>query len=149
MPRPASAWSDLLLTGHAAIDDTHREFAQLIGALRGATAPAAAALLQQVREHCEEHFAAEEALMQTSEYPSMQCHAEEHAAVLASVRQVKAWWGDGRDIATVWRLGEALEAWFSAHTMYLDSALAHWVVSHRYGGAPVVVRRAGATQHAA
>lgn len=149
MSIPNTAWSDLYLTGHPMIDDTHREFLGIVAGLRGASAGAAEQLLQEAQDHCVAHFSGEEALMDQWDFPGAQCHAQEHAAVLASVRQVAQWWAPGRDLATVHRLGESLAGWFESHTAHLDSALAHWVTKRQYGGIPVVMRRLEVAQHAA
>jgi hemerythrin len=139
--------SDAFLVGFGPMDETHREFVDLIGALYHADVNAIGAALLEIESHCERHFASEEGSMLDSDYPSVDCHAQEHAAVLASVREVVEWWRAGEDIEPVRRLAGALSTWFETHTAYLDSALAQWLVKRQYGGVPVVVRRRSAWQH--
>ncbi|MDQ2733511.1 MAG: hemerythrin family protein [Pseudomonadota bacterium] len=127
------------------MDETHREFFEHIRALGDADEGAIGTALSEIEAHCERHFATEEGLMLDSDYPSTDCHTQEHAAVLASVREVSQWWQPGSDAETVRRLAAALSTWFETHTAYLDSALAQWLVKRQYGGVPVVVRRTSAS----
>lgn len=136
-----NSWSDSFLVGLGSMDETHRQFVDQIRALGDADDAGIGAALLEIEAHCERHFASEEGLMLDSDYPSADCHAQEHAAVLASVREVIEWWRPGADANTVRRLATALSTWFETHTAHLDSALAHWVVKRQYGGVPVVVRR--------
>jgi hemerythrin len=135
------SWSDSFLVGFGPMDQTHREFVDQIRALGNAEEAAIAATLLKIEAHCEQHFASEEGLMLDSDYPSADCHAQEHAAVLASVREVSQWWQPGGDVETVRRLAAALSTWFETHTAYLDSALSQWLVKRQYGGIAVVLRR--------
>ena len=78
--------------------------------------------------------------MTATGFPGAQCHIDEHAAVLKSVEEVHALVQSGRyDIGR--DLAGELARWFPSHADHLDSALAHWMVKRRTGGAPVVVRR--------
>ena len=80
--------------------------------------------------------------MRETGFPARDCHADEHAAVLASVREVRAEVEAGRaGAALLHRLAEQLFAWFPGHADYLDSALAAWMSKRVLGGQPVVLRR--------
>ena len=88
----------------------------------------------------EDNFGAEDKLMMETEFPPRQCHMDEHAAVLASVREVRERLAQGRvDIAR--DLLAHLTEWFPKHTQHLDSALAHWANKSRLGGKAVVIKR--------
>ena len=78
--------------------------------------------------------------MEESGFPASECHVNEHAVVLASLRGVKERLAQG-DTAVCRRLALELARWFPGHADYLDSALAHWMCKQRLGGKPVVVRR--------
>lgn len=66
----------------------------------------------------------------------------EHAAVLKSVREVKATVAQGQAGAAMVRdIGMHLFNWFPGHADYLDSALAAWMTKQMMGGKPVVLRR--------
>jgi hemerythrin len=98
------------------------------------------AALVAVHQHSREHFAAEERWMESTDFPARGCHADEHAAVLASMEGVTRRVADG-DFEAARRLGRALVEWFPNHADYLDSALATWMCKKRLGGSPVVLRR--------
>ena len=80
--------------------------------------------------------------MRETEFPARDCHTEEHAAVLASVREVRALLAERRAGAVLLhRLAEQLFVWFPGHADYLDSALAAWMSKRIFGSQPVVLRR--------
>jgi hemerythrin-like metal-binding protein len=96
--------------------------------------------LEALSRHTRQHFAAEEAWMDATDFPARQCHSDEHAAVFASIE------GVGRRLAAgetepVRRLATALAEWFPGHADYLDAPLAHWLCKRRFGGKPVVFQR--------
>jgi hemerythrin len=136
-------WSDSYLLGYIPMDDTHKEFVELVNAMKQASDDAFAAALDAFEKHAVRHFNEENAWMKATDFPSMDCHIDEHAAVLASVQGVQAMEIEkklsvGRGLVT------ALEEWFPGHADYLDSALAKWMVKQSFGGervAPVVLRR--------
>ena len=134
------AWDDRYLVGHAAIDHTHAEFVELLGTLLRCTDDALPQQLDAVRTHLEAHFALEEGLMEEYQFPPRDCHADEHARVLASVREVQQEVAAG-ELGIARDLARALADWFPGHSTHLDSALAIWVVKKRTAGAPVVLRR--------
>lgn len=133
-------WTDAYLLGFAPMDDTHREFVEVVGAMINAPDAAFAAHLDAFAEHAETHFEQERVWMEKTEFPARDCHNDEHAAVLKSVRDVMAVVAAG-DIAEGRRLAEALMGWFPGHADYLDASLAQWMVKKSLGGAPIVLRR--------
>ena len=133
-------WTDALLLGHAAMDRAHREFVDVVGAMAGCADTELAASLRAFIDHAQAHFGEEDQAMAETAFPAAECHADEHAAVLSSAHEVleRVVAGD----ATIGREFVAeLTRWFPAHVAQLDSALAHWLVKRRHGGAPVVLRR--------
>jgi hemerythrin len=141
----ALRWSDKFLLGYAPMDRTHEEFVACVAALQVATDAELPACLEALSAHCEAHFQQEEQWMTTTEFPAAQCHADEHAAVLKSVREVQALLHDpahaDRAHAVVRNLTRALADWFPGHADYMDAALSHWLAKRSLGGAPVVLRR--------
>ncbi|MBT9598138.1 MAG: hemerythrin domain-containing protein [Vitreoscilla sp.] len=133
-------WSDELLLGHPAIDAEHRELVALIGALLSCSEARLGEHLQAFTEHASAHFADEDREMAETDFPAAGCHADEHAKVVASAREVQALVAEG-DVAIGRRFAEELARWFPGHVAHLDSALAHWLVKRRHGGAPLVLRR--------
>ena len=133
-------WSDDHLLGYAPMDETHREFVALVDALLRAEDQDFLARLEAFERHAVAHFGEEDAWMERTGFPPKDCHIDEHAAVLRSVREVLERVRQG-DVAEGRRLAAALADWFPGHAFHLDSALAHWMVKRAYGGKPVVLRR--------
>lgn len=145
LPIPsANQWHDDLRLGYGPIDDVHEEFVTLVDVLLAAGDDAIAVSLQAVERHCRAHFASEEQWMEETDFPARGCHADEHAAVLASIEGVGRLVAAG-DYAAGRRIARALADWFPGHTDYLDSALANWLCKKRLGGQPVVLRRLART----
>lgn len=136
-------WSDRYLLGHPGIDDTHREFVVCVDALLTVPDAGLAEALDAFAAHAEAHFAQEDAWMRTTDFPASDCHIDEHAKVLASVREVQQALAEG-DVDIVRALAVALKDWFPGHADYMDSALAQWLVKRSHGAAPLVFRRAQA-----
>jgi len=133
-------WTDKFLLGYGPMDDVHHEFVTLVNTLRTCADEDLPATLDAFAKHAESHFSEELKWMKATDFPAMGCHADEHAAVLKSVHEVQALVATG-DTKQVRSLADALVDWFPGHADYLDSALAHWLVKKRHGGAPVVLRR--------
>jgi hemerythrin len=136
----AFEWDDRYLLGHRAIDDTHREFVELVDAMLTACDADFPAALDAFARHTESHFEDENRLMDQHDFPARGCHVDEHEKVLASVREVQALVAAG-DIEIGRELGRALMDWFPGHADYMDSALATWLVKKATRGAPLVLRR--------
>ena len=133
-------WSDEHLLGYPAMDDTHKEFVALLDAVLGSEDGEFCERLEAFERHAVAHFAEEDAWMKRTDFPPKDCHIEEHAKVLTSVREVLELVRQG-NVAEGRRLAAALKDWFPGHAFHLDSALAHWMVKRSYGGKPVVLRR--------
>lgn len=141
----ALRWSDKFLLGYTPMDHTHEEFVACVAALQAATDAELPACLDALAAHCVAHFQQEEQWMAGTGFPAAQCHADEHAAVLKSVREVQAMWDDPaqaeRAHVVARNLSQALADWFPGHADYLDAALSQWMCKRSLGGTPVVLRR--------
>lgn len=133
-------WSDQYLLGHGPMDDTHEDFVDLVGRMQRADDAALPALLDALLAHLTEHFGMEDRWMEETEFPPRGCHIDEHAAVMASVNEVRELLAQG-NVNACRRLVAALVDWFPGHAQHLDSALAHWMSKRAHGGKPVVLRR--------
>lgn len=134
------AWNDSYLLGHAGIDDTHREFVELVDALMTAEDDGLEEALVAFERHAEAHFEQENLWMSLDGFPARDCHVDEHDKVLASVREVKEELAAGNR-QVVRELALALKDWFPGHADYMDSALATWLVRRRHAASPLVFRR--------
>lgn len=133
-------WHDGLLLGYQPMDDVHHEFVTVVSALQKASDAELGPCLDAVAEHAQRHFDEENRWMEDTQFPARECHIDEHAAVMASVREVQQLVAQG-DTVQCRRLADELARWFPGHADYLDSALAHWMCKQRLGGKPVVIRR--------
>lgn len=135
-------WTDARLLGFPLMDDVHKEFYEVTLQLVTCTDATAAAAMDQFEKHAVSHFGQEDEWMRATNFPAGDCHIEEHAAVLKSVRGVKDAVEQGRAGAELVRdIGMYLFEWFPGHADYLDSALAAWMTKRTMGGRPIVFRR--------
>jgi len=134
-------WTDAFLVGYPPMDDTHREFVDIVGAMLQAPDEAIVEHLRKLIVHSEKHFSQEEHWMNTTSFPATECHTNEHKAVLQSMRDVENYLSTGGSADEGRRLATELARWFPGHTDYLDASLAQWVSKKQLGGVPIVVRR--------
>jgi hemerythrin-like metal-binding protein len=120
---PPLEWSESLALGHAVMDETHREFVELLNRVGAA---GAADLLEQLDAfiaHTEAHFSQEEAWMEAMQFPPLGCHRAEHEGVLEIMREVRQ-----RVAAGEPRYGpvlvQAIAEWFPLHAGSMDAMLA-------------------------
>lgn len=137
----AFGWTDAFLLGFAPMDDTHREFVELVQPMLACPAAELPGHLEAFAEHAHRHFDQERDWMLGTDFPAAQCHIDEHQAVLKSVEEVLALLREGRDPAIARSLAEELARWFPGHADYMDAPLSQWMVKRRHGGAPVVIKR--------
>ena len=137
---PGFDWTDRYSLGYTSMDDTHREFVTLVDALLTAPDAGLAQSLDAFAAHAVAHFEQEDGWMRGTDFPAADCHIDEHAKVLASVREVQQELAAGNAVL-VRELAQALMDWFPGHADYMDSALAQWMVKRSHGGAPLVFRR--------
>ncbi len=139
------AWDDRFILGFGPMDTVHEEFVARVAAMLAAPDAELRERLDELAVHLQEHFGMEDRLMHETEFPPRDCHVDEHAAVMRSVREVQellaAPGSDPQAISAARGLAVALQDWFPGHADYLDSALAHWLCNRSLGGKPVVLRR--------
>jgi len=133
-------WDDRYLLGHPVMDDTHREFVELVDALLRVGDDGLGEALSAFAQHAKAHFDQENRWMELEGFPARECHVDEHNKVLASVCEVQQELAEG-NTQLVRQLATALMDWFPAHADYMDSALATWLVKRSHGGRPLVFRR--------
>lgn len=121
----ALAWSETLVLNHATLDDTHREFVELLNAYSAVldanedALPAFRALLA----HTEAHFAMEEDWMARCGFEAQNCHASQHAMVLNVMREVVRYATELNDREPLAIVRQELSQWFPAHAETMDAAL--------------------------
>lgn len=124
---PALVWSSEFELGLDPMDDTHREFVDLVNRVTELDDAQIGSGLDQLIEHTIEHFAQEDRWMRESGFPPTHCHQSEHDRVLEVMRDVRGHVERG-DLALGRNLIRELPAWFENHAATMDAALA-WYVS--------------------
>ena len=125
--------------GFGAMDATHREFVERVGALMKADDASVAQALAALAEHLRSHFDEEREWMTSSGFPSAACHIDEHDAVLRSVDEVQSLVAIG-ELRVARALAFELTRWFPEHTDAMDRGLAKWMVKARLGGEPIAIQ---------
>ncbi len=120
---PVMQWNDALVLDKGVMDDTHREFIELLNRLADAPDEDVLSVLDEFIRHTEEHFAQERRWMEQMAFPPLACHAREHDGVLETAREVRR-----RAAAGETRFGQvlarAVAQWFENHAASMDNVLA-------------------------
>lgn len=120
---PLLAWSDDLALGQDSMDETHREFVELLNRVSAAGADELLARLDEFIAHTEAHFGQEEAWMEAMQFPPLACHRTEHEGVLEVMREVRKRVAGGEPhYGPV--LAKAIAEWFPLHAQSMDAVLA-------------------------
>lgn len=121
------SWSDTFALNHARMDQTHREFVDLLAAVEQALDEDHESVgrhFDAFLAHTEGHFAQEDGWMLRIGFASENCHAFQHRHVLDVLREVKGVIGTTGDAQILRRLITELANWFPAHAQMMDQALA-------------------------
>lgn len=116
-------WSDALSLDLPLMDDTHREFVDLLAAVQSSADALLPAAWQRLIAHTEDHFGQEDRWMLATRFASVNCHSLQHKVVLQVMREgaVRAARGD---LASVREMASELALWFPQHAQSMDAALA-------------------------
>lgn len=120
---PLLPWSEALALGLDFMDDTHREFVELLACAEAASDNDLPALWQVLVNHTAEHFGREDARMQAAGFAADNCHSLQHRLVLRVLREAAARAAQG-ELATVRQMIRDLALWFPQHAQGMDAALA-------------------------
>lgn len=116
-------WSDALSLDLPLMDDTHREFVDLLAQAQDATDAQLAAAWLALIAHTDDHFGQEDRWMAATRFASSNCHSMQHKVVLQVMREGAAQAADGNLDAVRAMAGE-LALWFPQHAQSMDAALA-------------------------
>lgn len=120
----ALEWSEALALDLPLMDDTHREFVDLLAAVEAADDATVVATWQALVEHTEQHFGQEDAWMASTGFASGNCHAMQHKVVLQVMRDGAARAVDKGELHVVRAMAAELALWFPQHAQSMDAALA-------------------------
>jgi hemerythrin-like metal-binding protein len=120
---PNLQWSEALVLGLPTMDDTHREFVELLAQAENAADDALAGHWRALVEHTDEHFSREDRWMLNTRFSSSNCHTVQHKVVLQVMREGLLMAQAG-DFAPVRHMARELALWFPQHAQTMDAALA-------------------------
>lgn len=116
-------WSDALALDLPLMDNTHREFVDMLAAVERADDPGLLAAWKALVEHTDQHFAQEDAWMASTRFASGNCHSMQHRVVLQVMREGTARAEQG-DLKVLRVMAGELALWFPQHAQSMDAALA-------------------------
>lgn len=116
-------WSDALSLNLPVMDETHREFVELLAIVADAPDHALVDAWQALVEHTDRHFAQEDHWMRQARFASGNCHATQHRVVLSVLREGLALGVAGR-MDAIRQMAHELAIWFPQHAQSMDAALA-------------------------
>ena len=131
-------WSDALDLDLPLMDDTHREFVDLLAAVDGADDAHLASTWQALVDHTVQHFGQEDAWMAATRFASGNCHSQQHKVVLQVMREGLARAQQG-DVKVLRMMASELALWFPQHAQSMDAALALHLRRVGFDGATGVV----------
>ena len=124
-------WSDELVLDDGIIDDTHKEFVELLNRIYDAPDDQLLSILDEFIVHTESHFAQEQRWMEELAFPPLPCHASEHAGVMEITREVRQRTADG-DMRFGKVLAKGIAEWFANHAATMDLMLAQYIKQRGY-----------------
>ena len=116
-------WSDALALDLPLMDDTHREFVDLLAAVERADDAQLLSAWNALVEHTDNHFSLEDAWMASTRFASGNCHSMQHKVVLQVMREGAAMGARG-ELAPIRQMARELAVWFPQHAQAMDAALA-------------------------
>ncbi|WKB52381.1 hemerythrin domain-containing protein [Eleftheria terrae] len=125
---PSLVWSDALKLDNPRMDDTHREFVDLLNRLEAAPDDEVLPRFRRLVEHTVGHFAQEDRWMQATGFAPQNCHTGQHAQVLQILQALL----ERADLAELRRATAELAQWFEHHAQTMDAALAFHCVQRGY-----------------
>ena len=117
-------WSDDLALDLDFMDDTHREFVDLLAATESADDSQVLASFEELITHTEGHFGCEDQWMKDTHFSSSNCHAMQHDVVLQVMREGLKRGREQGDLKLVRQMAHEIGIWFPQHAQTMDAALA-------------------------
>jgi hemerythrin-like metal-binding protein len=117
------AWSDALLLELDFMDDTHREFVDLLATVEMSDDEHIVEHFRAMVDHTADHFGGEDRWMAATQFASSNCHTMQHDVVMQVLREALKR-GEGGDLVLLRDLTRELGTWFTQHAQSMDAALA-------------------------
>ncbi|MFO1319625.1 MAG: hemerythrin domain-containing protein [Burkholderiales bacterium] len=124
-------WNESLAIDHDVMDDTHKEFVDLLNKLGDAPDDQVLGVIDEFIEHTVAHFAQEERWMTDMTFPPLHCHTNEHQGVLEIAKEVRGRVANGETrFGRV--LAQAVAEWFENHAASMDTVLSLYMKEQGY-----------------
>ena len=117
-------WSDALVLELDFMDDTHREFVDLLASVETADDADLLIRFEALIDHTDDHFGREDRWMRETQFSSSNCHTLQHTVVLQVMREGLKRGQEQNDLALVRQMAKELGVWFPQHAQSMDAALA-------------------------
>jgi hemerythrin len=127
-------WTDKLSVGVKSFDDQHTVLIETLNELhaammKGQARAVVGSLLHTLVNYTREHFAAEEAMMESTKYPALATHRNRHRELTKQVEEYVARY-EKNDLTLSLHLLQFLSDWLSTHIQGEDHAYGPWMNEH-------------------
>ncbi len=139
--QPTLTWSDDLVMNMDKMDQTHREFVDLLAATELAPEDKLIASFIELIAHTEEHFSGENQWMQDVSFGPGGCHTDEHDMILKVMREALRRGQEDGNLKLVRQLTGELAVWFDGHAKSMDAVLAMFLKEVEYDPVTRIVHK--------
>ena len=130
--QPTLTWSDDLVMNMEKMDQTHREFVDLLAATELASEDKLIDSFIELIAHTDEHFSGENQWMQDVSFGPGGCHTDEHDMILKVMREALRRGQADNNLSLVRQLTSELAIWFDNHAKSMDAVLAMYLKEVQY-----------------
>jgi hemerythrin-like metal-binding protein len=116
-------WSDALSLSMPVMDETHREFVELLALVQASDDAQLLPRWQALIDHTDDHFGREDRWMQATGFAPGSCHMTQHAVVLKVLREGADLGAQGQ-LDPIRQMAHELTLWFPQHAASMDAGLA-------------------------
>jgi hemerythrin-like metal-binding protein len=114
------------------MDDTHREFVDLLAATELADDDTLLERFTALIDHTDDHFGREDQWMKDSAFGPGGCHSDEHDMILKVMREALRRGQVDNNLSMVRQLTRELAIWFDNHAKSMDAVLAMYLKEVQY-----------------
>jgi hemerythrin-like metal-binding protein len=139
--QPTLTWSDDLVMNMDKMDQTHREFVDLLAATELAPEDKLIASFIELIAHTDEHFTGENQWMQDVSFGPGGCHTDEHDMILKVMREALRRGQEDGNLKMVRQLTGELAVWFDGHAKSMDAVLAMFLKEVEYDPVTRIVHK--------
>jgi hemerythrin-like metal-binding protein len=139
--QPTLTWSDDLVMNMDKMDQTHREFVDLLAATELAPEDKLIASFIELIAHTDEHFSGENQWMQDVSFGPGGCHTDEHDMILKVMREALRRGQEDGNLQMVRQLTGELAVWFDGHAKSMDAVLAMFLKEVEYDPVTRIVHK--------